>query len=123
MGIPLYTASVVAAVTLAQPLGLPLWLVCGPMFFGDPLAAIVGRATPEGRFNTRFAGLGGKSVAGSGALFAFCMAWFRLSPAYAAHAPVLSLALTAAELLSGDYDNLVLVGVSGALLAHLSAAP
>eukprot|EP00937_MAST-01D_sp_MAST-1D-sp2_P003204 g3204.t1 len=109
LGIPLFTAAVVTAVTAAPLLGLPLRHVCGPMFFADPLAAVVGRAVPSSHL------LRGKTIAGSVTFFAVCTAWFWASHG-AARATLLAAALAAAELLSGDLDNIVLVLASGALL-------
>jgi hypothetical protein len=76
-GIPLYAAAVLAVGLL----GLPLQASLGPMFFADPAAAIVGRASAAGP-SVRIFGLqvlggpcAGKTAAGSCAFVCVALAW------------------------------------------------
>ena len=133
-GIPLYTFAVFASATFVPQLPL-LACVCGPMFFADPLAAIVGRHVRSPRLTAdTVAGAGGKTVvhggktvAGSAAFCAATWAWYTFGPCSAmglglgaGSTALLAVALSAVELVSGNYDNLILP-VATALLLYVIA--
>jgi uncharacterized membrane protein len=132
-GIPLYTFAVFASATFVPQLPL-LACVCGPMFFADPLAAIVGRHVRSPRLTAdtvigargKTVVHGGKTVAGSAAFCAATWAWFTFGPCSvmglglgAGSTALLAVALSAVELGSGNYDNIILP-VATALLLYVA---
>lgn len=101
-GIALYAGAVLVVVLARQPIDASL----GPLFFGDPAAALFGQALSRCRGK---AGDNGKTLSGSLAFVVVTTGWFAL---WCGDEPLVSVikggVLAAVEHVSGSYDNLAL---------------